>query len=138
MLVADQIHTAWVPLKFSTKLLNPLIKLVERVGFRFKCSLTDDTVRPKRFWKVSSLEQVRSLEYRLETIAAFVLHDLIHNILVDLAEATIKHFSSFKHVENSIAKYVLTMDSAINIEKKFRVAKCSINWNALTVLQVKG
>lgn len=89
MLVADQIHTAGVSLKLSTEFLNPLIKLVERMGLLFKCTLTNDTVCPKRFWKISCFEQVRSLEYRLEAIVAFVLHDLTHNVLIDLAEATI-------------------------------------------------
>ena len=89
MLVANQIHTAGVSLELSTQLLNPLVELVERMSFGFKCSLTNDTVCPKRFWKISCFEQVRSLEYRLEAIVAFVLYDLIHNVLIDLTEATI-------------------------------------------------
>ena len=48
-----------------------------------------------------------------------ICHDLVDQVLIDLAECTIKHLATFEHVENAIREDRLVVADPIDVKDKF-------------------
>ena len=138
VLVADEAHVRRVSEVLAAELLNPLVELAEGMASRLQCRVAEDAVSPKGLGKVGGFEEVGSLEYRVQLVAACVLHDLADDVLVDLAEAAVEHFPALEHVEDPIAEDFLAVHGAIDVEEELCVAEVGVNREAVAVPDVKG
>ena len=56
----------------------------------------------KRLRQISSLEYMGRLEEWVLHLTPLVLHDLLNEIPIDLAQAAIEHLASLEHIEDAI------------------------------------
>lgn len=68
---------------------------------------------PKALWQVGGPECVGGLNVR-----RLMVHYLLDQVLVDLAQSAIEHLASLEHVEDPVCKDLLAMTDAIDVEGK--------------------
>ena len=66
---------------------------------------------------------VGRLEERVLHLARLVLHNLLNQVPVDLAQAAVEHLASLEHVEDAIREHLLAVHGSIDVEQELAVAE---------------
>ena len=123
MLITELLRIRQVLPLLRTQLGYALVQLVEGMVLLSQCLLIQMDLAPERLWQIGSLEDVGRLEERVLHLARLVLHNLLNQVPVDLAQAAVEHLASLEHVEDAIREHLLAVHGSIDVEQELAVAE---------------
>ena len=137
MLITELLRVRQVLPLLGAQLGYALVQLVEGVVLLSQCLLIQMDLAPERLRQVGRLEDMGRLEERMVRLTRLVLHDLLNQVPVDLAQATVEHLASLEHVEDAIREHLLAVHGAIDGEKELTVAEVRVYWHVDAVSNVE-